>query len=334
MKKHLIAAAVAAAVATPAMAQVTVYGRLDVGYSSFKTNATTGDHSGIGYNADSTSRFGLRGSEDLGKGLKASFVLEGAAAGGTLMNNTVSAATGAANSFSGFARAQFLALEGSFGEVRLGLSNTMTKNIVDGYNAGGASGIEGKLSDTIGAAGAAGRDNAVTYTSPSLNGFKVAVAATSLKDDGDATASGSEIGLTYAAGPFNAAVAARNVKNSTVFKTKHSTVGATYNLGIATLTSVYTSVEKGAASVIKDESFEIGARVPLGSAAAFVSFANGDSQTGTNAALDVSAQQVGVRYNMSKRTYAYAITGKSKIATSSTASTTESNTGIGLVHSF
>jgi len=80
MKKHIIAAAVAAAVAVPAMAQnVSVYGVLDTGYGDFtrKVNGVAdGSKKAISYNGIATSRFGLRGTEDLGGGMKASFVVE------------------------------------------------------------------------------------------------------------------------------------------------------------------------------------------------------------------------------------------------------------------
>jgi predicted porin len=75
MKKHLIALAVAGAVAAPVMAQnVTVYGVLGGGYVSTETTSTTAT------NADndqlSSTVWGLQGSEDLGGGMKASFQLE------------------------------------------------------------------------------------------------------------------------------------------------------------------------------------------------------------------------------------------------------------------
>ena len=85
MKKHLIAAAVAAAVTGPVVAQVTVYGLLDGGYGTYKAKAGTASYkntivggfdSANGEGWISGSRLGFRGSEDLGGGLKANFVLE------------------------------------------------------------------------------------------------------------------------------------------------------------------------------------------------------------------------------------------------------------------
>ena len=82
MKKSLLAVAVAAALPAAAFAQsnVTLYGLIDVGYSakSWKNNGgtTNSKSSGIQDGAGGPSRFGFRGVEDLGGGLKAEFVME------------------------------------------------------------------------------------------------------------------------------------------------------------------------------------------------------------------------------------------------------------------
>jgi predicted porin len=84
MKKSLFALAAVTAFAGAAQAQssVTVYGILDVGYIGGNVrgaagNASTkGTYSNIGSSAESTSRLGFRGTEDLGGGMSAFFTLE------------------------------------------------------------------------------------------------------------------------------------------------------------------------------------------------------------------------------------------------------------------
>jgi len=97
MKKSLLAVAAMTAFAGAAQAQssVTVYGILDVGFVGSQYNgtattanaATTGGPSagaltgkqstaGFGQSAESTSRIGFKGNEDLGGGLSALFTLE------------------------------------------------------------------------------------------------------------------------------------------------------------------------------------------------------------------------------------------------------------------
>jgi len=86
MKKSLLAIAAMTAFAGAAQAQssVTVYGILDVGYIGGNVRGTSatngssqkGTYSNIGSSAESTSRLGFKGTEDLGGGLSAFFTLE------------------------------------------------------------------------------------------------------------------------------------------------------------------------------------------------------------------------------------------------------------------
>ena len=71
MKKTLIALAAIAAVGA-ASAQVTVYGKLDVGVSNTSAGGTV-----VGINGWENSRFGVKAAQDVGGGLKASVNLEG-----------------------------------------------------------------------------------------------------------------------------------------------------------------------------------------------------------------------------------------------------------------
>jgi predicted porin len=336
MKKHLIAAAVAATFAVPAMAQVTVYGRLDAGYSSYNASTASGDQAGVGYNADSTSRLGFRGTEDLGGGLKASFVLEASIAGnGGSMNNTSDITTAQSNTFSAFQRAQFLALSGGFGELRIGLKNALNKDINDGFNPGGASNVTGKLTNVLTDGIAvktrgAGRDNAIAYTTPSFAGFTVTAAALRQEDDTVKTGTGTEAGINFNQGKFQAAAAQRSVKGTAPYDTDHTAFGASFNAGVATFLVSYAKVETEASATKTDEATEFGVRIPLGAISAFASVTDGETKTtAANSAETLSAHQVGVRYNLSKRTYAYAIRGEAEVGTEKA-----SQFAVGVVHSF
>jgi predicted porin len=78
MKKHLFAVAVATALATPAMAQissVTLYGIADIAIVSV-SNKDGSRWNAIDSGILQSSRFGFRGNEDLGGGLSTFFVLE------------------------------------------------------------------------------------------------------------------------------------------------------------------------------------------------------------------------------------------------------------------
>ena len=133
MKRTNMAMAALATVAslaaghTPAQAQssatpssVTLYGLLDTGVD-YASDASAGGHSvtRVSSGGMNTSRWGIRGSEDLGGGLKAVYNLEG----GILMD------TGAADG-NLFKRQAYVGLEGKYGRLVLGRSFTSVYDTV------------------------------------------------------------------------------------------------------------------------------------------------------------------------------------------------------------
>ena len=115
-----ILATLAAAGAAHAQSSVTVYGLLDVGIDNVN-NANAGKSSltRVTSGGQNTSRWGLRGSEDLGNGLKAIFNLEG---GLSLDTGTIDG--GSTQPL--FKRQANVGLEGGFGRVVVGRSFSTT----------------------------------------------------------------------------------------------------------------------------------------------------------------------------------------------------------------
>jgi predicted porin len=76
MNKHLIALALLGLTAGAASAQssITLFGVVDAGLRSIKTGTVSAKE--LATDGNSSSRFGFRGEEDLGNGLKAGFWLE------------------------------------------------------------------------------------------------------------------------------------------------------------------------------------------------------------------------------------------------------------------
>jgi len=134
MKKSLFALAAVGAFAGAAQAQssVTVYGIMDAGYATItNTTAAGGSTNGIQTGGMAASRLGFRGTEDLGGGLRAGFVME------SELNTANGQATGIGsstpNGSQAFSSGQFLNRQSfvsltskEFGQIRLGLSNTAT----------------------------------------------------------------------------------------------------------------------------------------------------------------------------------------------------------------
>jgi predicted porin len=202
MKKSLLALAVAGAFSGAAFAQssVTLFGVVDTGISYYKGdgNGSIWAMSNSGINS---SRFGVRGTEDLGGGLKANFWLEGsvntdngsgvasntnnqvsggnpsctvtgatpAVAGGTV---TCAAAANGSQGFT-FNRRMFVGLSGGFGELRLGRNYTPLFWQVTNNDPFGTNGVgDTKIYNLTGLVGAGAvtttvrASNAIEYLTP------------------------------------------------------------------------------------------------------------------------------------------------------------------------
>ena len=168
MQKKIIALAVAGLVSGAAFAQtnVTVYGAVDMAYIS-QSNAVKFDgvnsqknaYNALDTNGWDASWFGLKGSEDLGNGLTASFQTEF----GILPD-----VNGAATS----QRSSFVKLAGnSWGEVKAGnyFIDTVLFNTKGGFDNSGMSEKAIRVGMNTWA------QNAVKYTSPSWGGVQLGV---------------------------------------------------------------------------------------------------------------------------------------------------------------
>ncbi|HWW73693.1 MAG TPA: porin [Duganella sp.] len=120
----ILALAAAAGGAAQAQSNVQVYGLMDVGVENANnTSAGGGGMTRVISGGMNTSRWGVRGTEDLGGGLKAVFNLEG----GILVD------TGAQDGAL-FKRQAYVGLEGAFGRVVVGRSFTSVYDTVISYD--------------------------------------------------------------------------------------------------------------------------------------------------------------------------------------------------------
>lgn len=124
MQKSVLSLAILAALAIGGAAQaqsnVQVYGLIDAGVETLNhANANQGSVVKVISGGKNTSRWGVRGTEELGGGLKAVFGLEG----GILLD------TGNADGAL-FKRQAFVGLDGSFGRIVIGRSFTTTYDFV------------------------------------------------------------------------------------------------------------------------------------------------------------------------------------------------------------
>jgi predicted porin len=192
MKKSLLALAALSAFATAAQAQssVTVYGVVDVSYGVNEvendTPAKSVKTTGLADSANASSRFGVRGTEDLGGGLSAGFNLEaglnvtnGAAfnkSNGSGASATVATNTQADSAVFGAATRQAFLTLGSknTGTVLVGYKKQLESDFNDTFMIGteNSFGAEGQETNRI------GRANQIGYTLPAFGGLTASVGYT------------------------------------------------------------------------------------------------------------------------------------------------------------
>lgn len=344
MKKSLIALAVLGAAAGAAQAQstATLYGIVDlwVGQISVKDGAGNKVNTGI-YNAPAMvsggvngSRWGLKGEEDLGGGLKALFKIE----------SGFSADTGAGNS--GPNRQTYVGLSGGFGTLTFGNVYSAMDDVAGASN----SGFDSALSATSliaavnpNAGGLNGNavgsyndkpKNAFKYVSPDFGGFSGGFSY-SLDEKTAVKENQTDFSLSYAAGPIAANFAYEiqgdQGSSSAGADIKVTALNGSYDLGVAKLLASYGQVKDGSA---KSTDFQFGANVPLSSA---LTLSAGYAQSKENAAAGNQKRtgfSVVAAYGLSKRTTAYGGFNSSKAKTGGTTNLKATVLAAGLNHSF
>jgi predicted porin len=180
MQKKLMALAVAGALSAPVAAfaqasNVQIYGRANVGVDNYQAGGGATEVKARMRVFDQGSRLGVRGSEDLGGGLKAIFQIE---SGVNIDSGTGNGQSGAANTSTGtFAsRDSYAGLEGGFGRIQMGrLALWYTNGVVEQMTANyvnigtpESSGALSKIGQPL-----VRQSNVLMYTTPTFGGFNV-----------------------------------------------------------------------------------------------------------------------------------------------------------------
>ena len=309
MKKSLLAVAVLGAFAGAASAQssVTLFGIVDLSANYIKN----GNVSLKSMNSDmlNSNRLGFRGTEDLGGGLIAGFWLEGGMAPDT----------GTAGGFNFTRRSTVSLTSATLGEIRLGRDYTNTFSTIATFDAYGANGMGSPINlylsafnPTVGLGTVAGTtvraNNMIGYFLPgNLGGLygSVQVAA------GEGVAGNKYVGgrLGYAAGPFNISASAAETDVAAADKYKNANIGASYNLGFATVMGFLDQRKFGA---LKYTTYAISTSVPMGQGEFRLAYSKGNADGGTAAFNASDATLIGAEYiyNLSKRTALYTQYGR------------------------
>lgn len=334
MSKKLLAAAIAAALAPAAVmaeaSNVTIYGRIDYGFMSrggdsggLSQAGRTGRLNDFEDGILGTNRFGFKGSEDLGNGLKAIYEFEFGFSGdsGTSFGSTTN-------------RHSWVGLTGAFGTALGGRVDGARYSFVGKYdpfknqtvaNAGSLFGV------TSGLGQADRADNAVVYITPELApGLKFLAAYTTslLAEAGSGAIAGQDvetgdtplyaIAAMYDNGPISLLLDYENLQIKRVapgggdLEFDLWVAGASYDFGVAKLSAYYESTEgddTASKAVSNGDGWLIGLSAPVTSnitlKASYVK-ANDDRANDS----DCSKWGIGGEYAFSKRTTAYATYAK------------------------
>ena len=373
MKKSLLALAAMGAFAGAAQAQssVTVYGVLDVGYvggneriagvpnviSGTGNRAYNQNFSVLGASAQSTSRLGFRGTEDLGGGTRAFFTVE--------MEITPNSATSPLAS-GNVNRATFVGLgQKGIGQAAIGLQNTVVTDAISPTIAGQFNNIVGSMlfpggiqsrssAPTADAGGStagtavlnrvngnnegftfrttntlkvtsdrfAGIQASAMYVQAGRTQNEVAVASPNVGySGGKDQQSGWGLGLNYVFQKLNVTAAYQSLTATDPY----TATAAEARLGTANVgtpaafgAAITTNNAAGLSGVnVKDNQTYVGATYDFGILRAYAGWINRQvtSQINANAFAKRTAQEIGVRANITKTVEAWGSIGNGRVQT-------------------
>nr|WP_238530045.1 porin [Alicycliphilus denitrificans] len=301
-----------------AQSSVTLFGIIDAALQ--RGSGSVADRTQLGSGANSSSRLGFRGVEDLGGGMSASFWLEAAvlvdtgAGGPTSTNNQPSGTPATLGGTQGltFARRSTVSLTSSLGELRLGrdYSAHYYRYIYDPFGNNGV----GASQTFLGAptTGINRVSNQIAYHLPSnLGGIyglveyhlgENASNAGATKNDGN----GGGVRLGWNGGPFDVSLTQARTSyasTATLGDITSTTIGARYDFSVFSVMGQYVRDKVDTAAAFTGRGGNIAGvwRVGAGEVKAMW------SQYGTTAAAQPETKKLSLGYvhNLSKRTAIY-----------------------------
>ncbi|MBI2749380.1 MAG: porin [Burkholderiales bacterium] len=307
MKKTLIALAVLAA-STASMAQVTLYGVADAAIgSSDKTAAASGSVYGLAntqtqslFNSNfnnGNSRWGMKGNEDLGGGMRAGFLVEG----------NIDLGDGSKAAGLSFTRQSYATLGGSFGELKVGRQYNPSLWVAAVYDLVGLANYSVAVQQFSAFTTGGFRDNGmISYTSPKLGGGLTLSLGTVLQGNAQfgtaADPKGKyDVNAIYAAGPLGAGFSYSKVDNGA----ENTQLVGNYNFGSFIVAGSWNSVKDGSGNTSR-QGYTLGATLPVGPWAFTADIATVQSGSALLAGNSSDTNfLLEAKYNLSKQTFIY-----------------------------
>lgn len=327
--------------AAAAETSVTLYGLIDSGliYQRAKVGTTdgaravhgSGYQSRIGYQGgqQSGSRWGLRGTEDLGNGVAANFVLE----------SGFNSGDGRSEQGRLFNRQATVGLSSAAGSLDLGRQTNVASRYFEAIDPFALDFYAANMGSTFGAANTVRYDNTIMYQSPVFAGFQFAGGYSFAFDTVDEVTNfrtgennrAATAGLRYIGGPLTVALSYdRQWKKPNQPRPHQAIIGAAYDFEVVKLSAAYGQSRDGVISGpglpladgrgdasgegtssgaftwrgLKVHSYMAGVSAPIGATTAlFGSYQRADPNEGLT---PTNIYSVGTTYALSKRTNFYA----------------------------
>jgi predicted porin len=289
-----IAAAACCGTAAFAQSSVTIFGTIDLGLTHLRTSE--GSNTGMSHSNANISRIGFRGTEDLGGGLAAAFWLEG----GYSPDSGAGPGPTGLTSLS-FNRRATVALQGGFGELRLGRDDSATflnTLIFDPFLTNGVGGTNAFVMN--GAPIQIG--NAISYLTPAgLGGFYGQLQYAPDETDGSSAGKYTGARLGWRQGPAHVAASAGTFKGATEAQdVRIRNAAASYDFGVVQPMLLWASEKRNGVEL---RALQLGVKVPLGAGEIRAQVSRYDN---SNSDADWRKFAIGYGYNLSKRTQLYA----------------------------
>jgi len=283
MKKTIVAAAIAAVVSAPAMADVSISGFANQEFTD--KDGSTG-WGASGFNADVV----IKATEDLGNGMKATAKIHQFTDTDNATNSSLSDSAG------GNTADLSVTVSGDFGSITAGRFEPASEGVIDAFlNIDGSHDLdlENATENAIGRT-----NNGLAYTSPSMNGFTVSLgnfASASSTNDKDFDGA-QEIFVKYSNGPLMVMANSTEVDGGKEIQA----IAASYKMGDLEVRAMERSSNSGTAGDADIDLTFIGAKYTMGNNV----FAVGTADSDTNSK---DTDIISVTHNLSKNTSIYIV---------------------------
>ena len=337
-------------------ADPTLYGWVDQSHTGRETTTQAGAKSTTnswGASQGGTSALGVKGDEDLGDGLKASYLIEL----GIDTNSPLAHKVENSDSAVAINRQSYVGLEGAFGSIKIGRQYTPSFYAFAAVDPSGISGFDGYLYMN-----GYQKSNGFYYNSPNLSGFTAVLGAHEGGNADTSRGNSTTFGATYVNGAlytsFTQETTTKGVGcvglNCSTINTDPTdtatnnvfgslakgeltlrTFAATYDLGIAKVGVINENFDSSSDSG-SAKTTHVSVAVPLGAFTVGAIVGTGSYTTaGSTTSIDMNSTGITADYALSKHTKIYFRAGETNDKTTTAAQTAKAtSTVIGLFHAF